>query len=149
MQNAHKIRYRGANSWPEYYKSGVEWMWDFEPTEEFARRSKRFVKNHPRELQAVLLNLSRVQRALQEGTNPQKIPFGFIHPEQRGVVAIDQRGGGKNLAEVRLYVYLDAETETIHQITLGDKRSQNADIKFSAEFVESLRQQKEKGESNA
>jgi hypothetical protein len=50
-------------------------------------------------------------------------------PEATGILA---------LAQTRLYVYLDRETRTVHLITLGDKGSQRADIKFSSEFVESL-----------
>lgn len=113
-------------------------MWDLEPSEEFRRRVKRFTKDHPRELKACLDNLDTVQGALREGANPQKLPFGFLHIEQHGVLALDQKGGGKALAQTRLYVYLDRETQTIHLITLGDKGSQRADIKFSSEFVESL-----------
>ncbi len=93
-------------------------------------------------------NLSRLQRALQEGANPLNLPFGFIHREPRGVVAIDQKGGGKSLAQARLYVYLDRDTQTIHLITLGDKGSQRDDITFSSQFVEALNAQKERGESN-
>jgi hypothetical protein len=105
-------------------------MWDYEPDEMFDRRAKRYQKDHPRELQAVLTNLNILQKALQAGANPQKIPFGFIHVEQRGVVAIDQKGGakrragqkgGKSLAQTRLYVYLDRDTETVHLVTLGDE----------------------------
>lgn len=123
-------------------------MWDLEPTEEFARRVKRFRKDYPRELVAVVDNLNRVQRSLREGANPLDLPFGFIHREARGVLAIDQKGGGKALAQARLYVYLDRDTETVHVITLGDKGSQKADVKYSSEFVESLNAQKEKDQSH-
>lgn len=123
-------------------------MWDLEPTEEFQRRVKRFAKNHPRELTATFTNLERLQKSLREGANPLDIPLGCIHREQRGVLAVDQRGFGKNLAQTRLYVYVDPDNSTIHMITLGDKNSQKADVKFSSEFVESLIAQKEKGESH-
>ena len=99
-------------------------MWDFEPTEEFGRRVKRFAKDHPRELTAVSDNLNKLQKSLREGANPLKLPLGCIHREQRGVLAIDQKGGGKNLSQTRLYVYLDREKQEIHMITLGDKNSQ-------------------------
>jgi hypothetical protein len=123
-------------------------MWETDSTEEFDRRVRRFTKNHPRELQAVLTNLHRLQKALDEGANPQNLPLGFIHREARGVLAIDQKGGGSNLAQTRLYVYLDPDSETIHLITLGDKSSQKDDVKFSSQFAESLRSQKDEGESH-
>src|SRR5438128_2625541 len=107
-------------------------VWDFEPTDEYGRRMKRLGKDRPRELKAVLDNLDTLQKALREENNPQRLPFGFIHIEPRGVVAIDQKGGGKDLAQTRLYVYLDRDTETIHLITLGDKQSQKRDIDTSS-----------------
>lgn len=108
-------------------------MWDFESTDEFTHRYKRYEKKHQRELLAVLANLDVVQKALRQGANPQKLPCGFLHIEQRGVIAIDQKGGGRNLAQTRLYVYLDRDSRTIHLITLGDKTSQRADIKTAAD----------------
>ena len=62
-----------------------------------------------------------------------------MHNEPLGVVAIDQKGGGRNLAETRLYVYADVTTETLHVITLGDKRSQKNDIATCQTFVNELR----------
>lgn len=69
-------------------------MWEFEATEEFGRRAKQFEKKHRKELVAVLTNLDAVQKALLEGANPKGLPFGFLHIEQRGVIAIDQKRGG-------------------------------------------------------
>lgn len=117
-------------------------MWNFKPTSEFGRRFKRYEKNRPRELEAVLDNLGVVQENLLQGGNPQKLPYGFIHIEPRGVVAIDQKGGGKSLAETRLYVYLDRDEQIIHLITLGDKTTQKADVKTSSDYVEGLNRQK-------
>ncbi|MDE2106402.1 MAG: hypothetical protein KGL39_54810 [Patescibacteria group bacterium] len=113
-------------------------MWDLEPTDEFNRRAKRFSKKHSRELKAVLTNLARVQTALREGASPQRLPFGFVHGEQAGVLALDQRGGGGSLMEARLYIYLDQNTKTLHAITLGDKRTQADDVDFAAKFVRAL-----------
>jgi hypothetical protein len=95
---------------------------------------------------AVLANLDIVQKALRLGANPQKLPFGFIHIEQRGVIAIDQKGGGRDLAQTRLYVYLDRDSQVVHLITLGDKTSQKADVKTASDYVEGLTSQK--GQSN-
>jgi hypothetical protein len=62
-----------------------------------------------------------------------------MHHEPLGVVAIDQKGGGKSLAQTRLYVYPDTETETLYVITLGDKGSQKDDIATCRAFVNELR----------
>ncbi len=61
-----------------------------------------------------------------------------MHQEPLGAVATDQKGGGKNLAQTRLYVYPDTETEILHLITLGDKRSQKDDIATCRSFINEL-----------
>src|ERR1700757_3414309 len=99
-------------------------MWKLESADDYHRRHKRYEKNNPRELSAVLDNLDTYFKALEEGIKPLQIKHGFMHNEPLGVVAIDQKGGGKNLAQTRLYVYPDVETETLHVIILGDKGSQ-------------------------
>jgi hypothetical protein len=116
-------------------------MWKLEPSDEYDRRHKRYVKNHPRELQAVLDNLDTYFKSLEAGVKPLQISHGFMHHEPLGVVAIDQKGGGKSLAQTRLYVYPDTETETLHVITLGDKGSQKDDIATCRTFVQELRKE--------
>jgi hypothetical protein len=119
-------------------------MWKLETSEEYQRRHKRYEKDHPRELQAVLDNLDTYFKSLEEGVKPLQIKHGFLHNEPLGVVAIDQRGGGKNLAQTRLYVYPDTETEVLHVITLGDKRSQKKeDIPTCRLFVQRLRKERQ------
>jgi hypothetical protein len=121
-------------------------MWTLEPTEEYGRRHKRYSKDHPRELTAVLDNLDTFLGALKAGAKVQHARFGFIHVEQHGVLAIDQKGGGKSLAQTRLYVYPDADTETLYILTLGDKRSQHQDIKTCNNFVAALKSEKDRGD---
>lgn len=61
-----------------------------------------------------------------------------MHPEPRGVIAIDQKGGGKGLKETRLYIFLNKIPQIVHLVTLGDKSTQKADIKYATEFVDAL-----------
>ena len=117
-------------------------MWKLTPTDEYQRRHKRYEKDHPRELQAVLDNLDTYLKSLQAGVKPLQIKHGFMHSEPLGVVGIDQKGGGKNLAQTRLYIYPDTETELLYVIALGDKRSQSADIATCRAFVTDLRNQR-------
>lgn len=56
----------------------------------------------------------------------------------RGIVAIEQKGGGKNLAETRLYVYPDVDAEILYLFTIGDKKSQKTDVKTCQGYVEQL-----------
>ncbi len=115
-------------------------MWKLRTTEAYESRFKRFAKKHGRELKAVLSNLDRFLGALNAGSPPlqAKKAFGFIHREPGGVVAVDQKGGGPNLAQTRLYVYADDRECVLYLITLGDKASQKDDIRTCVEFVAEL-----------
>lgn len=118
-------------------------MWNVEPTDNFERQLRHFEKKHPNELKATLGNLQRYLDALNEGGKPEIIQFGFIHREPQGVVAIDQKGGGKNLKQTRLYTYGCHVDEELHLITIGDKQSQKSDIALCKSFVTALRKTKE------
>lgn len=114
-------------------------MWDIEPTDEFERRYRYFQKKRPRELAAMLDNLDTYQRALRAGAKIPGIHFGFMHHEPKGIVGIDQKGGGKALKEARLYIYPDATTKTIHGLTIGDKKTQHEDIEYAKKMVDEIR----------
>ena len=112
-------------------------MWAVQPEAEYSKRVKRWPKKHRRELIAVHDKLDTFYQALKRGAKLEQVRFGFIHPEPRGVLAIDQ-GGGSGLKQTRLYVYPDKRTRVIHLITIGDKASQPSDIEFAATFVDDL-----------
>lgn len=84
-------------------------------------------------------NLDTYFKSLQQGIKPLQIKHGFLHRETSGSVAIDQKGGGPNLAQTRLYVYADVENSVLHVITIGDKRSQKDDNRLVKKFVEELK----------
>jgi hypothetical protein len=73
-------------------------MWKTVETEDYGRRLKRYAKDRPRELQAALDNLDTYFQSLLGGVKPMQIRHGFMHQEPQGVIAIDQKGGGKRLA---------------------------------------------------
>lgn len=118
-------------------------MWELDPTPEYDKKQRKWPKKHRRELTAMLNNLDTFLGALRAGATPRQAKYGFIHPERRGVLAIDQKGGGPGLKQSRLYVYPDEETEIVHLITLGDKDSQSEDIKACTDFVQQLREERE------
>jgi len=123
-------------------------MWRLEPETDYKRALKRFVKKHRRAVQAAHDNLDTFFKALCGGAKPQQVKLGCIHPEPRGVLAIDQKGGGAGLKEIRLYTYPDEDTETLYVITLGDKNSQQRDVQYCNEWVADLRKEKEKANGN-
>ena len=112
-------------------------MWSLEPTDDYQRALKWYAKKRRPEMVAVLSNLDDFWEALKAGAKPQQIRAGCIHPEPGGVLAFDQKGGGGQLRETRLYVYPDESCKTLHLITIGDKSTQAADIKLAKDFVAS------------
>jgi hypothetical protein len=83
-------------------------------------------------------NLDTLMNALNQGAKLEQTKFGFMHYEPRGIIAIDQKRGGGGLKETRLYTYPAKTTQIMHVITIGDKSTQKADIRYSCEFVDSL-----------
>jgi hypothetical protein len=110
-------------------------MWSIISTDTYERRLKKYHKKHPRELMAVLRNLNRFSDLLNTITNPQLIEAGYVHHEPQGVKAIDQKGGGKDLKQTRLYIYTYEKDKMLHLITLGDKKTQSEDLAYCKEFM--------------
>ena len=119
--------------------------WKVESSSFFESRFERFKKKHPAEAQAVLNNLDTYIVALNDGTNPMNIKAGFIHHEPDGIKAIDQRGGKGSLMQTRLYIYPDANTKTVHVISIGDKTDQNSDIQECRKYIKPLKQKERRG----
>ena len=122
--------------------------WVLESIEKYVKAVEHYEKNHSDELYAVKDNLDTYFTTLCLTNNPQLIHAGWIHYEPKGIVAIDQKGGGKKvregkkikLQETRLYVYPFQKTKTLYLLTIGDKRKHNQkrDIQYCIEFVQAL-----------
>ncbi len=113
--------------------------WQIEPTDQFTADKAWYAKKHPRELEAVVNNVARYMSQLKQAKNALCVQAGYLHPEPHGVVALDQKGGGAALQETRLYVYPDGEKRILYLITIGNKNTQQDDIKLASRFVESLK----------
>lgn len=110
--------------------------WTQETTSHFVRQRKHYVKKHSRELAAVERNLRTYFTALSSGAKPLQIKNGFVHVGYPGgFVSIDQKGGGGNLAQTRLYVYPDVPNEVLWLLTIGDMNTQPEDVKLCAALV--------------
>jgi hypothetical protein len=77
-------------------------MWSVAPSDDYVRRHKRYEKKRVRELRAGLDNLDTFLSSLRKGLKVQQVKAGFLHLDPLGVLAIDQKGGGKSLVETRL-----------------------------------------------
>ena len=118
-------------------------MWQIEPTTQWRRDARFYEKKHPNEMAAVMRNLERYVKQLEIAANSRSIASGYLHAEPLGVLAIDQKGGGGNLQETRLYTYADDVERIVYIITIGNKNSQASDIALSKDFVEALRRKAE------
>lgn len=110
-------------------------MWNIPPTTQWERDHNYYDKNHPRELAALLNNLTRYLSLINCSPNAKSAFAGYLHFEAAGVVAIDQKGGGPNLQETRMYTYADEAQKMLYLITIGNKNTQRKDVQFSKNFV--------------
>lgn len=121
-------------------------MWQLVPSDQFERDKKFYEKKHKRELVAILHNLGRYLQQLNQSKNSRCVQAGFLHTEQKGVIAVDQKAGGQGLQETRLYTYADEELKDLHLITIGNKDSQAGDVKLASDFVEALKNNEVEGQ---
>ena len=115
-------------------------MWQIETTSRWEKDHKHYDKKRPDELAAVLNNLRRYLSLLKSAKNSKCVQAGFLHGEPMGVIAIDQKGGGGNLQETRLYVYTEDAKQVVHLLAIGDKDGQHADLEYCKHFVNALRE---------
>jgi len=114
-------------------------MWCLKPTDLFQRKLEQAKKKTPDELRAVSSNLKRYMDRLQHGDNPNSFIAAYVHSEPQGIKAITQQGKyGKDIKQFRLYLFPDTTSQTLHLLTLGDKRSQKDDIKDSQKLHKSI-----------
>jgi hypothetical protein len=113
-------------------------MWQIAQTAEFSKRLTRFAKKNRREVLNALDNANAFFEGLCNGLKPQQIIRGFVHPEPMGIKAVDESGPGAHKKAIRLYLFPDEESETLHFLTLGDKSSQKDDIQHCQKFVSDL-----------
>jgi len=98
---------------------------------------KKFAKVYKQAIANTLANLETYKATLEEGVHPEqaKRMLAFVHEEKKGLIAIDQRPP-KNGVQIRLYVFSDLNSRKILIIAIGDKRSQESDIKFAYKIIE-------------
>lgn len=115
--------------------------WQIEYDIKFQRIYKKYQKKRPNELLAVMDNLDTYCEALDKVKNHLNVKAGFIHKERKGIIAIDQKGGGRKqkLRQTRLYIFVNNDTKILYVLTLGDKNSQKNDIVYCRSMVEKIK----------
>ncbi len=120
--------------------------WNLQQIGKYIHDFREYEKKRPNELKSILRNLDRYFAALPKVVNTRQIRAGYIHVEPHGIVAIDQKGGGKKirLQETRLYLYPDAEKKTVYLMAIGNKKTQKRDIADCSKLLKQLRKIKER-----
>ena len=101
--------------------------------------AEKISKKHPQEFQNVLKNLDTYKKTLDAGVplEQAKRTLPFVHNEQKGMLTIDQRPP-KGGVQLRLYIYPQELARIIHLTSIGDKQSQQNDIKAGHRFIQTL-----------
>jgi len=115
--------------------------------EQVSKRLKKFEKKWRTEVANLFVNLETLLTALSAGTKPAQLRhLGFVHAGYSlGVLSIDQRGSGKGarLKQFRLYVFPEEDRKVLHVLTLGDKETQDDDVRHAERVVQELLRRKE------
>ena len=102
------------------------------------------LKKHPAEMEKVVENFIDYVNFVKSKDNPLlALNKGYIHKEQKGMIAIDQKGTDSNsrkkLTQMRLYIYPDMEKKEIHVLKVNiksTKRQQGEDINECLKLLE-------------
>lgn len=123
-------------------------MWELVKTADFDKKAPRLAKKHRQEVKNAADNLAAYFADLQSGLLPQQIIRGYVHTNyKKGIKSLDEKGPGKGRKKaIRLYIYPDEEKEDLIAITIGDKSSQNRDVKHCESYVEDLLSKRENQE---
>jgi hypothetical protein len=123
-------------------------MWETQNLEDYDRQHRWYSKKRKRELDATLENLKVFVLGLTNGGKVQHLMAAhrFLRKEGSGIIAVTQWGGGKNLAETRLYVYPDEDAQLLYLLTIGGKDDQSDDVQFCKQFVTDLGEAKTDGQ---
>lgn len=98
---------------------------------------KRLLKHYPDEVASCAANLDLVRADLEAGKRLGSFNFGFFRPEGRGVYRIGQTRV-RSAHELRLYVFPDEQAKVLRVLCLGDKSTQQADIRLCHQHVSTL-----------
>ena len=115
-------------------------LWTIETADGFEKAFKNLRKRHPQSADRALI---KTYHYLNAWLNNPQLGRGFnnpgwIHPEGRGIMAVDQ-GTQSNLAPVRIYFWLEESEYQMWLIYAGDKKSQYADIAYCYRWLEEFK----------
>lgn len=105
--------------------------WNFSRNEKYDDDVRKLSRKHPTAVSGVLLNLATLKKVLGEVDDPAKVNCGFFKSEGNGLFRVSERGSGKNLAPIRIYVtfeIIDREIVLRRMLLKGTKKKQSEQI---------------------
>jgi hypothetical protein len=105
------------------------------------KRMKQFSKSNRVEFRNCLMNFEAFFEHLQLGGRPHQ--SSLVRSEGEGLFALDQDGPGNPKLALRLDVYPDQQTKTLHLLQMGDKRTQQEDVNACHQSIRQLRASRE------
>ena len=113
-------------------------MWTISQGHAEENRFKRYSRRHPREVASCFTNLAFLAEQLNGGiTLQQAQSFGFFSSEGGNVFRIAQTAV-RAAKETRLYIYAVAVQSVLYTLTIGDKDSQQADLRRCRKIATSI-----------
>lgn len=114
----------------------------WEPDSTYANRNafKKYGKKHRAEYESCFENLDRVVGLLNQGHRWGSFQIGCLRSEGDGLYRIGQTGIA-HAKETRLYIYAFEIGCRIYLLTIGDKDSQEDDIKESKSKILEIREE--------
>ena len=120
----------------------VRWQVKRDYAEE--KKFKKYAKKHIEEVVSCTANLQKLEVFLNNGgTLQQALGFGYFGTEGEDIYRIGQTGI-ENAKETRLYIYARITGPDIQVITIGDKSTQQADIRRCKLLVRKLKAEQTK-----
>lgn len=125
-------------------------MWGLAKAKGFENSYKRFARKHRAEANAVMANLETAIDVLNDTNSVQKVrELNFARKEPDGILALDSRGAkrertGTKLKVTRLYVYAVEINSMLYLLRIGDKDSQQQDLKTCGNAVRKIKQDMER-----
>jgi hypothetical protein len=103
-------------------------MWSISTTDAPSTAFEKYGRRHPAEVASVFANLDTLLAFLRAGRKVGAFRVGWFRSEGKGVYRIGQTAVPR-AHETRLYVCIDDARQLVHVIGLGDKSSQDRDIR--------------------
>ncbi len=109
----------------------AENIWQYGPAPCYSKpTADRISRNHTKEFKNAFNNLITYIKTLEQA----KRVLPFVHNEKNGLLAIDQRPP-KGGFQLRLYIYPCESEHFVYITSIGDKQSQQSDIKTGHKFI--------------